>query len=127
MVQRVHEFTNGQGANIAFDCVGGPLFEPCLKSLGQRGRQINIASTGSRRVSFDLLDFYHHQLTLHGVDTRAYGTVASATILKQLTPGFESGALRSAPVESRYTIDQAIEAYKKVDSGAGGKVVLVFP
>jgi NADPH:quinone reductase len=126
MVQHVQEFTNRKGANIVFDCVGGPLFEPCLKSLGQRGRQVNITSVGARRVSFDLLDFYHHQLALYGVDTRAYDAVASAAILKELTPGFESGALRSAPVDSRYTIDQGIEAYKKVDSGAGGKVVLVF-
>lgn len=126
MVKRVHEITNGQGASIAFDCVGGSLFEPCLKSLGQRGRQINITSIGTRRVSFDLLDFYHHQLALFGIDTRAYDTVASAAILKELTPGFESGALRSARIESRYSIDQAMEAYKKVDSGAGGKVVLVF-
>jgi NADPH2:quinone reductase len=126
MVQRVREITGGQGANIAFDCVGGPLFEPCLKSLGQRGRQINITSVGTRRVSFDLLDFYHRQLALYGVDTRAYDTVASAAILKQLTPGFESGALRSAPIESRYSIDEAIEAYGKVDSGATGKVVLVM-
>jgi NADPH:quinone reductase-like Zn-dependent oxidoreductase len=126
MVQRVREITGGQGANIAFDCVGGPLFEPCLKSLGQRGRQINITSVGTRRISFDLLDFYHRQLALYGVDTRAYHTVASAAILKQLTPGFESGALRSASIESRYSIDQAIEAYKKVGSGAKGKVVLVM-
>lgn len=126
MVQHVREFTDGAGANIAFDCVGGALFEPCLKSLGQRGRQVNITSVGTRRVSFDLLDFYHHQLALYGVDTRAYDTVASATILKQLTSGFESGALRSAPIESRFSIDQGIEAYKRVDSGAKGKVVLVF-
>lgn len=126
MVKRVHELTDGRGANIAFDCVGGSLFEPCLKSLGQRGRQIDITSVGTRRVSFDLVDFYHHQLALYGVDTRAYDTVASAAILKELTPGFESGALSSATIQSRYSIDQAIEAYKKVVAGAGGKVVLVF-
>lgn len=127
MIQRVREITAGQGANIAFDCVGGPLFEPCLKCLGPRGRQINISSTGTRRVSFDLLDFYHRQLALYGIDTRAYDTVASAAILKELTPGFESGHLRSAPIESKYPIENAIEAYKQVDSGAKGKVVLLFP
>src|SRR5438067_9594592 len=36
----VVRFTEGKGATLAFDCVGGPLFEPCLKSLGQKGRQI---------------------------------------------------------------------------------------
>ena len=127
MVRQVLEFTGDEGVRIAFDCVGGPLFEPCLKTLGQHGRQINITSVGTRRVCFDLLDFYHHQLELYGVDTRAYDTVASAAILKQLTPGFESGALHTASVESRYPLDQAVEAYKKVDAGAKGKVVLVMP
>jgi hypothetical protein len=83
-------------------------------------------TAGNRRVSLDLLDFYHHQLALYGVDTRGYDTVASATILKQLIPGFESGALRSAPIESKFSIDEEIEAYKRVDSGAKEKVVLVF-
>ena len=126
MNQRVREFTGERGANIAFDCVGGPLFEPCLKSLGQRGRQLEITSVGTRRVSFDLIDFYHRQLSLCGVDTRAYDTVACAEILKQLTPGFESGALRPAPIVSRYPLERAVEAYKEVDSGAKGKVVLVM-
>jgi len=124
MIRQVREFTSGNGANIAFDCVGGPLCEPCLRSLGQSGRQVNIVSVGTRRVSFDLTDFYHRQLTLYGVDTRAYDTVASAEILKQLTSGFESGALRPAQVVSRYSLDQAVEAYREVNSGAKGKVVL---
>ncbi|HKE33290.1 MAG TPA: zinc-binding alcohol dehydrogenase family protein [Candidatus Angelobacter sp.] len=124
MIRQVREFTSGNGANIAFDCVGGPLFEPCLRSLGQSGRQVNIVSVGTRGVSFDLTDFYHRQLTLYGVDTRAYDTVASAEILKQLTSGFESGTLRPAQVVSRYSLDQAVEAYREVNSGAKGKVVL---
>jgi len=125
MIKQVQAFTAGKGANIAFDCVGGPLFEPSLRSLGQLGRQINIVSVGTRQVSFDLTDFYHRQLSLYGVDTRAYDTVASAEILRQLTPGFESGALRPAPVVSRYPLDRAVDAYREVDSGAKGKVVLV--
>src|SRR5215510_1628480 len=124
MIKQVQAFTAGKGANIAFDCVGGPLFEPSLRSLGQLGRQVNIVSVGTRGVSFDLTDFFYRQLTLYGVDTRAYDTVASAEILKQLTSGFESGALRPAQVVSRYSLDQAVEAYREVNSGAKGKVVL---
>ncbi len=61
--------TNGRGADIALDAVGGPTFETVLKSLRQGGRQIAITSTGNRRVEFDLVDFYHRQLRLIGVDT----------------------------------------------------------
>src|SRR5216683_3840430 len=46
--------TNGRGADVVFDTVGGPMFEPALKSLRHSGRLLEIASPGDRRVSFDL-------------------------------------------------------------------------
>lgn len=67
----VRRTTNGRGADVIFDAVGGPLFESALKSLAHRGRHAVIASVGERRVSFDLLDFYHNESLLFGVDTRA--------------------------------------------------------
>jgi NADPH:quinone reductase-like Zn-dependent oxidoreductase len=42
-------------ADVIFDSVGGPMFEPALRSLGHRSRQVEITSVGDRRVSFDLL------------------------------------------------------------------------
>jgi NADPH:quinone reductase-like Zn-dependent oxidoreductase len=56
LAERVREATKGRGADLAFDCVGGPLFEPCRKYLGDFGRQINITSVGEQRISFDLLE-----------------------------------------------------------------------
>jgi NADPH2:quinone reductase len=127
LVDAVHQFTKGRGVDVSFDAVGGPLFEPCLRSLGQRGRQVNITSVGNRRVSFDLLDFYHRQLTLVGVDTRAYDTSASARILERLTPSFENGALRPAPIARCFSLEEASEAYHAVDTGSlQGKAVFVF-
>jgi len=57
----VRRATGGRGADVVFDAVGGPMFEPSLKSLARRGRQTEITSVGDRRVSFDLLDFYHNE------------------------------------------------------------------
>jgi len=104
MIDGALQFTSAKGVNVAFDCVGGPLFEPSLRTLGQLGRQVNITSVGDRRVCFDLLDFYHRRLSLYGVDSRSYDTVACAAILEQLTPGFESGALKPIPIVKRFTL-----------------------
>jgi NADPH:quinone reductase-like Zn-dependent oxidoreductase len=52
------------GADLVLDTVGGPLFEPCLESLGQRGRQVAIASMGDPRVTFNLVNFYHKEARL---------------------------------------------------------------
>jgi NADPH:quinone reductase len=125
--ERVREVTNGRGADLVFDCVGGPLFERCLKSLGDLGRQVNITSTGERRVSFDLLDFYHHRLTLYGVDSRALNSVECARILRALSEGFESGALRPPRIAMTVPLTDAVDAYEKVANGSeGGKVVFSF-
>src|ERR1035441_4050094 len=51
--------TDGKGVPLVFDTVGGPLFEPGLKCLSHRGRQVAIASHGDPRVGFNLVDFYH--------------------------------------------------------------------
>jgi NADPH:quinone reductase len=128
MIDGALRFSGGKGVNVVFDCVGGPLFEPCLKTLGQLGRQANITSVGDRRVCFDLLDFYHRRLSLFGVDSRAYDTAACAAILERLTPGFESAALKSISIAKRYSLNEAVQAYTQVNDGAlHGKAVFTFP
>ena len=91
----VHPLTRGQGAQVVFDAVGGPLFEPALRSLAHRGRQVEITSAIDRRVSFGLLDFYHSESRLLGVDTRKRDATASAAVLGALTPFFEGGAFQA--------------------------------
>jgi NADPH:quinone reductase-like Zn-dependent oxidoreductase len=127
MIDGALQFTEGKGVNIAYDCVGGPLFEPCLRTLGQLGRQVNITSVGDRRVCFDLLDFYHRRLSLFGVDSRSYDTEASAAILERLTPGFEAGALKPIPIAKRFSLNEAVQAFTQVNDGTlRGKAVFTF-
>ena len=127
MVDGARQFTGGKGANVAFDCVGGPLFEPSLRTLGQLGRQVNITSVSDRRVSFDLLDFYHRRLSLFGVDSRSYDAVACAAILEQLKPGFESRALKPIPIVKRFALNDAAQAFTQVNDGTlHGKAVFTF-
>jgi NADPH2:quinone reductase len=118
--------TEGRGADIVFDIVGGPLFETALQALRQGGRQIAIASAGSRRVEFDLLDFYHQQLQLIGVDTMKLTGPEIAAILDALRPGFEAGVLTPATHQG-WSPERAAEAYGIVAAGhAAQKQVLVF-
>lgn len=123
----VLELTNGKGTNVVLDTVGGSLFEPCLLSLAHKGRLIEISSpVKERQVSFDLIDFYHREARLLGVDSRALDVVGCASVLEALTPGFESGALYpSAERIETYGIDDAIQAYEKVlNRSAAGRVVI---
>jgi NADPH2:quinone reductase len=124
--ESVMRLTGGKGANLTFDTVGGTMFETCLKCLDRGGRQVNITSTGDRRVSFDLIDFYHHELTLHGVDSLAWDLASSADILDQLKPGFEAGALMP-PVVRAYPLEQAKEAYEALADGKAESKLIIVP
>ena len=88
---------------------------------------MNITSVGDRRVSFDLIQFYHQQLTLYGVDTRDLDTVASGAILENLRSSFEEGVFTAPSIARTCTLDDAVQAHREVDFGkANGKVVFAF-
>ena len=120
----VRAATAGKGADVALDLVGGVMFRSALNSLALRGRLVEIASTGQREVSFDLVDFYHNESRLFGVDTLKRDLTASAEALDALAPGFDAGDYRSAPIEETCGLGGAQEAYRKVAAGAAGRIVL---
>ena len=117
--------TNDRGAQVVFDTVGGPIFEPALKCLAHGGRQLEITSVGDRRVSFDLLDFYHNECRLFGVDTRHRDAVASGALLEALTPVFEQGAFKAPKIDRIIPLWEGRTAYEQVARGeARGRLVL---
>ncbi len=127
VVAAVRDFTGGKGADVVFDCVGGPLFEIGIKALALNGRQVNITSVGQTRVGFDLLDFYRRQLTLFGVNTALLDTIASGDILDGLRLAFEERRLTPPPLAGTCPLGEAVDAYRQVGSGAaGGKIVILF-
>jgi NADPH2:quinone reductase len=116
--------TNGKGADIVFDSVGGILFESALKCAGHRGRLVEISATGKRRVDFDLIDFYHQEQVILGADSRKLDVTASAKFMADLVPGFESGEYLPPLIAARYSLDRAVIAYEAVAKGTTGRVVL---
>jgi NADPH:quinone reductase-like Zn-dependent oxidoreductase len=112
----VRTLTGGKGADLALDTVGGPVFEPCLRSLGLDGRQIAITSVGNRRVEFDLVDFYHNRLRLIGIDSAKLTGVEIARIMDELRAGFEEGYFQPSAVKT-WSLDQVVAAYNAVAKG----------
>jgi NADPH:quinone reductase len=126
LVSAVRAATNGKGVDLAYDTVGGPLFEQCLKSLRIGGRQIAIASGGERRVSFDLIDFYHNLTCLIGVDSLKSTGPEIAAIMGALRPGFELEAIKPYPIQT-WPLHDAVAAYTAVGKGAGPEKHVLIP
>jgi NADPH:quinone reductase len=126
LVARVRAVTGDKGVDLVYDSVGGPMFEQGLRSLRQQGRQVAIASSGERRVCFDLIDFYHARLRLIGVDSLKLDGGEIAAIMNALRPGFESGALRPFEVRTR-PLDEAVAAYEDVEKGARSAKQVLMP
>jgi NADPH2:quinone reductase len=123
---RVLELTGGKGVDVVFDTVGGPMFEPALRSLGFRGRQVAISSAGDPRVSFSLVDFYHNFSTLLGVDSYGLTSEQIAEIEKELGLGFETGVFKPPAIEI-VPFEKAVDAYSREAAGqAKVKLVLGF-
>jgi NADPH:quinone reductase len=120
----VRAATDGKGADVVFDLVGGIMFRNAVGSLALRGRLVEIAATGQREVSFDIADFYHNESRLFGVDTLKRDLTASAAVLEALTPGFVAGDYRAAPIAEIYGLGDAQNAFRKVTTGSAGRVVL---
>jgi NADPH:quinone reductase len=120
----IRKATDGRGADVVFDLVGGVMFRSAVNSLALRGRLIEIAATGQREVSFDLADFYHNESRLFGVDTLKRDLTASARVLDALTPGFFAGDYRAAPISDTFRLSDAQTAYRKVAAGGAGRIVL---
>jgi NADPH:quinone reductase len=117
--------TAGRGADVVFDVIGGSLFEKCLQSLAWRGRQVAIASNPEARVNFNLVDFYHNESRLLGVDSLKLGFEEAAGILRSLTPLIESGELPLPKVQA-YPLARAPEIYRGILAATiKGKPVLV--
>jgi NADPH:quinone reductase-like Zn-dependent oxidoreductase len=122
----VKAVTAGKGVDLVLDAVGGPVFEPAIKSLGLDGRQVVITSVGKRRVEFDLMDFYHNRQRLLGVDTAKHSGESIARIMSELRPGFEVGALRPSALKT-WPLARGIEAYLAVASGDSSAKHVLLP
>ena len=122
----VRDATDGRGADIVFNTVGDPYYAAGTAALAKGGRQIFIASTGEK-PAFDIFAFYRGRHTYVGIDTLALSSPETAAVLRELLPGFASGALKPFPIAaaSRYTLANARDAFVAVLGSSRDRIVLV--
>lgn len=125
-VEEVLRLTDGRGADVVLDTVGGPAFGRSLREVGHGGRVVALANVALEPSTVDTRDFYPKnasilgfQLTnlqLHGYDPRPD--------LRELADGVAAGRYR-VPIETVVPLEEARTAHERLERRENrGKIVL---
>jgi NADPH2:quinone reductase len=128
-VEAVRETTDGHGADVILDMVGGDYIERNLKSAALEGRIVQIAFLKGSKVELDLMRLMMRRLTLTGSTLRAQSAEAKARMAKAIEelvwPLIEAGKVKPV-IDSTFPLKDAASAHARIDNPAHiGKIMLV--
>jgi len=121
--------TDGKGADVIADIVGGPYVPRNVQAAAVDGRITLIATQGGNRAEIDLRAFMQKRLkfsgsTLRPQSVQSKGRLAAA-LRANIWPLFESKGLRPH-LHARFPLAEAARAHELMESGAHvGKIVLI--
>jgi NADPH2:quinone reductase len=124
----VHAHTAGRGAAVVFDPIGASTFETSLQLLAPRGCLINYGELSGPVPSVNL-----HQLFPNSAFVTKYNGMHWVEGLQEfaalISAGLALAVKRPAiisDVAGRFPLDRIADAYRAMEAGAPGKV-LVLP
>ena len=125
----VKELTDGKGANVILDMVGGDYVGRNLAAAAMHGRIVNIAFLKGSKVEVDLLPVMLKRLTLSGSTLRPRSVAEKAEIARALEarvwPLLATGKIRPQ-IYKTFPLAEAAQAHRLMESSAHvGKIVLV--
>jgi len=125
---RVKELTDGKGADVVLDLVGGTYVAESLAALREQGRHVLVGLLAGSSAELDLGMVLRRRLHLMGTVLRSRPLeekiLAAQVLARRLAPLFETGAL--VPVVDRvFPLERAGDAHAYVSTNEGfGKVIL---
>lgn len=129
-VNRTKELTDGIGADVILDMVGGDYIARNLEAVAPDGRISQIAFLQGSKVSLDLMSLLLKRITLTGSTLRARSVSMKAELAEALarivTPFWQQG--KAMPlIDSIFSFEDVQRAHGKMDEGSHtGKIVLIM-
>lgn len=129
-VNRIKELTEGIGADVILDMVGGDYIARNLEAVAPDGRISQIAFLQGSKVSLDLMPLLLKRVTLTGSTLRARSVSMKAELAEALarvaTPFWQQG--EALPfIDSVFAFENVQQAHEKMDEGSHiGKIVLIM-
>jgi NADPH:quinone reductase len=125
---QVLDATDGRGADVVIDHVGGPYLADSIRSLAIEGRLISVGRLGGDTGPLDLELLAYKRVRIIGVTFRTRSLQQYAEIGRGVThdllPAMQAGALRPI-IDRTYPLEQAAQAQARMAANHHhGKIVL---
>jgi NADPH:quinone reductase-like Zn-dependent oxidoreductase len=120
MPARVKELTDGIGADLVFEHVGGELFQKAIESLRPDGRLVTCGAHSGEVVPLDIIPLFRSQHTIIG------SFVYAREELEQVVRLASRGRLRPL-VSASYALDEIREAFEALEARRHFGKILVRP
>lgn len=121
--------TNGKGANLIVNTVGGSVFPECMRTLAFEGRLATVGHVdGVLRSEIDLAALHSKRLTLFGVSNRLRSAEQRAATVRgfvaDLLPAIADGRIEPL-IDRVFAFDELTAAKDYMESDAhAGKIVV---
>ncbi|MFE4950332.1 NAD(P)H-quinone oxidoreductase [Leifsonia sp. NPDC056665] len=127
-VAAVRAFTDGRGADVVLDIVGGAYIARDLEALATGGRIMSIAIRDRTPAAVDMGLLMTKRARLQGTTLRARPLAERvaiiAAVLERVWPLLESGEIRPV-IDSVFPLADAAQAHRRMESSAHlGKILL---
>ncbi len=127
----MRESTQGRGADVILDMVGGEYVQRNIVAAAMDGRIALIAVQGGARAEIDLRQIMVKRLKIMGRDAatavqRGPRGQLAQDLLNDVWPLFADRRLTPPPIHARFALAAAAEAHALMESGSHiGKIVLL--
>ena len=126
LVDETMRITNGEGARVAFDPVGGPGFPKLISALAFGGVIYIYGLLGTGVTPLPVLEMIAKPVTIkaHNIWLTSGNETRRKAAVEFVTKGLESGALKTV-IDRTFTFDEMADVHRYLEqNGQFGKIVV---
>ncbi len=126
LVEEIMRITNGQGARVAFDPVGGPNFAKLISALSFKGIAFIYGALDERETTLPALEMIAKVITVkaHNIWLTSGDETRRKAAVEFVLGGLESGALKPV-IDRTFGFDEIVDVHRYLETnGQFGKIVV---
>ncbi|WP_104081962.1 NAD(P)H-quinone oxidoreductase [Cryobacterium sp. Y11] len=128
-VAKIQDATDGNGADVILDIMGGSYAARNIEAVAVNGRIMVLANQSGEPATFDPFRLMQKRARYWGTTLRARSLAEKVAIMRSLEsaiwPWITSGEFRPV-VDSRFSFENAADAHRRMETSAHvGKILLV--